>query len=334
MKKSQIELIPAQISFIKKYISSFNLKDWKLTIAGSAGSDRKFIRIKNKNNKESFILIIWDKTDPDWKRFINIQREVITIIPFLPKIYGYDEELSLILEEDLGNLTLKRYCYLPSTNKKRLEEIYKKVIDALIIWQKINPIASNTISQRTMDFEMFLWESNYFTRHCVLEFFGKSDLIKKEWEVERVNIAKAAAIFPQVCIHRDFQSENILISNNSIKFVDFQGARLGPAEYDLCSLLYDPYISIINNSLRKKLIDYYISKTSLIVDYSSIRICAIQRLMQALGAYANLYIHKGKERFLKYIPVALKRLQELAKQDPELPFLTTIVTECLKVKKN
>jgi aminoglycoside/choline kinase family phosphotransferase len=233
----------------------------------------------------------------------------------------------LILEEDLGALTLKR---MGEEFPEKIEPMYRSVLDALVQWQEMSIPAGSVIAARSMDMEVFLWESNYFSLHCVTEYFGCDSMLDPDWEKERKEIAEEASMLPKVCIHRDFQSENILIHYNAVRFVDFQGARLGPAGYDTASLLFDPYIPILGADIRDRLFAYYASKTSTSISKEAFYLCAVQRLMQALGAYGNLSIHKGKERYRHFIPIAIDRCLEAVEKSQRFPKLQEILTACRK----
>lgn len=329
MASDTIRLSPAQVQFLKNTIPAFTAAGWTVVSAGRAGSDRRFVRVKTKRGSESYVLVIWDSSDPDWKRFISIQRDISSHLEILPAMYAYDEELGCIVEEDLGAVTLKKYCSRP-VPKGRLERVYRNVLDSLALWQRLDPGISTAIGSRDMDIEMFLWESEYFSVHCITEYFGGENLLSDGWEKERLRIAQEAASFPRVCIHRDFQSENILLRGRMVRLVDFQGARRGPAAYDVASLLYDPYVAVLTPALARRLFAYYRSVAPLDVPQRSLRICAMQRLMQALGAYANLSIHKGKQWYQAFVPVALKRLAGVVGEDDEFPVLKQGVSACCR----
>ena len=118
-------------------------------------------------------------------------------------------------------------------------------------------------------------------------------------------------------VHRDFQSQNILILGGQAHLIDFQGLRPGLAHYDLASLLYDPYVSFLPAE-RAELIDFYLGLGNRLdlgatrAEFDEIyRLCAVQRLMQALGAYGFLGLVKGKAQFLAFIPIALASLREV-----------------------
>jgi N-acetylmuramate 1-kinase len=320
---------PAQTQFLAQHMADFQPSQWSVVEAGFAGSERRFLRIRENKEGKSFILILWDSHDNDWNRFIAIQRELRDAVPFLPEILASDEVHGLILEEDLGDTTLKSHVF---GHPEALESAYFLVLDALVQWQNIATMTSAVIASRSMDLEVFLWESRYFATHCVSEYFGCDALLTKEWEKERMQIALTASSFPKVYIHRDFQSENIMLHNDVVRFVDFQGARLGPAGYDVASLLFDPYVPQLDEVLSGKLFDYYQKKTRFSMSEDSFYICTLQRLMQALGAYGNLSIHKGKERYRQFIPLAIDRCLKIMEKFPRFPELQKILRTCRETK--
>jgi aminoglycoside/choline kinase family phosphotransferase len=182
-----------------------------------------------------------------------------------------------------------------------------------------------------MDTDTFLWESDYFAQHCVTKFFAKEELLTSAWEEERKRMAARAAGFPKVNMHRDFQSENIMIRRGRVRFIDFQGARLGPAHYDAASLIFDPYIDQLGPGSVEGLINYYLAKkgASSDSDKNDFYVCAAQRLMQALGAYGNLSIHKGKPQYRQFIPIAIERLAYVFNNFlPDYPAMRELVNGC------
>ena len=125
-------------------------------------------------------------------------------------------------------------------------------------------------------------------------------------------IAERLATFARVLVHRDFQSQNIILRHGQAHLIDFQGMRPGLAEYDLASLLYDPYVHLTAPE-RAELLRFY-GATAEVDDAAfaeKFRLCTLQRLMQALGAYAYLGLVKGNRVFLAHIPVALRSLGEV-----------------------
>jgi aminoglycoside/choline kinase family phosphotransferase len=175
------------------------------------------------------------------------------------------------------------------------------------------------------DATLYRWEQNYFFENCLGRVFGL--------EPERLSelaalpafheIAEQLAQRPRVLVHRDFQSQNIIIRNGQAHLIDFQGMRPGLAEYDLASLLFDPYVSFTRAECEEALADYEAMRAAAGQPVASdsraiFRLCGIQRLMQALGAYGFLGLVKGNKAFLDHIPAALQSLRSLVGEIPEL----------------
>jgi hypothetical protein len=164
-----------------------------------------------------------------------------------------------------------------------------------------------------------LWEQGYFFENCLGNFFKvPADEIAALASLPALHEAAARlASLPRVLVHRDFQSQNVMISGGMAWLIDFQGMRFGLGQYDVASLLYDPYVELSDHE-RSELLDYYktrLAQRGAIVsgDFDAIyQWCALQRLMQALGAYGFLGLKKDRPEFLTHIPTALRSLREVA----------------------
>ena len=141
-------------------------------------------------------------------------------------------------------------------------------------------------------------------------------------------------------MHRDMQSRNIMVNahgqssatpddGNSVSistvkegryyFIDFQSARRGPLQYDLASLLIDPYINL-DESIQEELLAYCADEVHRLTQFdqekfiTGYRHCAVTRNLQMLGAFGNLTINKGKTHFEQYIPTAVASLKKNLKK--------------------
>lgn len=321
------DLTPAQLDFLAEHVPGFAPERWTAETAGRAGSDRRFVRVRDTGQAgTSYILIVWDSGDPDWDRFLTVARGVADRLDVLPVVHAADPRHGLILEEDLGSITLKRLC--AEGDSETVMAAYRRVLECAAQWHALGASAGEAVAERAMDREMFLWETGYFADHCVQDYFGRERLLGPAWEREREELAAAAACLPRACMHRDFQSENILIAGDRVRFVDFQGARMGPREYDLASLLLDPYVEVLDENAVAGLLDHYRDVSGADIPVHAFDTAAAQRLMQALGAFGNLSIHKGREWYRSYIPVALERLARLLARNPRYPTIAAIVEEC------
>jgi aminoglycoside/choline kinase family phosphotransferase len=133
-------------------------------------------------------------------------------------------------------------------------------------------------------------------------------------------------------MHRDMQSRNIMVNNNLFYFIDYQGGRIGPIQYDLASLLIDPYVEL-PRSVQIELLNYCVEMLSSIISLdpqnflACYKYCAITRNLQILGAFGYLSRVKGKKYFEKYIPKAIKSLKYnlSALENTEFPGIKSIV---------
>jgi N-acetylmuramate 1-kinase len=171
------------------------------------------------------------------------------------------------------------------------------------------------------DEELYLWEQNYFLDHYVVGFRGinpASEIYSESHEALR-RLRKGLDKEPRALVHRDFQSQNVLIKDGAAWLVDYQGLRLGLPEYDLASLLLDPYTEMLDSE-REELLNYYaaITRRPLIDVERNYYRCAAQRLMQAIGAYCNLSKNLGKPHFRQHIPAAVTRLSDILERDSSL----------------
>ncbi|MBW2641688.1 MAG: phosphotransferase [Deltaproteobacteria bacterium] len=166
-----------------------------------------------------------------------------------------------------------------------------------------------------------------------LRNYLEMDISFKDLENEFRSLADRALEFSvNGFMHRDMQSRNIMVKNNRFYFIDFQGGRLGPIQYDLASLLMDPYVEL-SFRVRNLLLNFSVQTLSSVLNVdpddflSGYKYCSITRNLQILGAFAYLSRIKGKRYFEKYIPHAIKTLTHnlSAFKNREFPKLESLV---------
>lgn len=144
-----------------------------------------------------------------------------------------------------------------------------------------------------------------------------------------IDLASELAALPRFLVHRDFQSRNVMVRDHGIFLIDYQGLRWGRPEYDLASILLDPYVDL-SAPQREHLLRFYHSayREDPWEEFVDIYLkCAAQRLMQALGAYGNLGRNLGKAEFLNFIPVALPRLVDVLREGNLLPGIRDLLQQ-------
>ncbi len=315
--------------FSEKILHNFfqkPLKELESELIGTGGSDRKYFRLADKG--KTAVLMVCSAEDPDYERHIEYTEFFSRHDLQVPEMFETDREQKQALFEDLGDLSL--YTWLKCRRESEMiESIYRKVLDILVrLHSTVN--SNNTecplLVSRIFDYEHLRWETGYFMDRFVSGLLGMTISDRNKLEEEFHRIAETVDSFPKAVVHRDFQSQNLMITKNGIpRIIDFQGARMGPPAYDIASVLWDPYYRL-DDDMRERLVQHYIAirkdGSSNGMDDNEFRysllLCRLQRHMQALGAYGFLAKVKGKKYFLKHIPQAMEYLTEeaaLARED-------------------
>ena len=193
--------------------------------------------------------------------------------------------------------------------KMTLEE-YVKVVEALAAFNALGA-ADDLPANLTAPFDAatWKWEHDLFAKHCLGTRFGRTMSDAVAAELRRV--ADVLEQEPKALVHRDFQSTNVLWKGDRLSFIDFQGMRLGPAAYDVASLVYDPYATFTEGE-RRALVALYAKKSGRGEEFAKVLpFAAVQRLVQCLGAYGRL-ASVGQPQFGKFVLPALENLLDAA----------------------
>lgn len=241
-------------------------------------------------------------------------------VPAIVAEQSLPNDCGACLTEDLGTLDLLSLKNAPEEEKL---EAYRRAIDTLIPFWQLKP---DWELQPAFDAPMYRWEQEYFAEHFIGRHLGmNAENFLSHSALQ--DMAEWLATLPRVPVHRDCQSQNIMLKDGQAWLIDFQGMRLGLAEYDLASLLYDPYMELGMNT-RRAILRYWCEQSGLPLCPDVFAACAMQRLMQALGAFANIGYNMGKSWYLEQIPAALTALHHVIDNtQPGSP--ATAVAACL-----
>jgi len=293
------------------------------------GSDRKYYRIRFGADV-SLILVKYRVDRGENARFVAIANFLSGIGINAPLIYFHDEEQGSIWLQDLGDEDLWHHR---TENWEIRGELYRRALDEILILHKTDPeVRLPPNGPPEFDASLFRWEQEYGFQNCFhLCFRVEEGRIRDIADRPAfTSLTEQLAAYPRMLIHRDFQSQNILICDEQAYLIDFQGMRPGLGAYDLASLLYDPYVAL-SSAEREQLIDYYLEG----YEYRGTREefidlflrCALQRLLQALGAYGVIGVRRQKPEFLRHIGPAIENLREVASLLPGFSFFEDFLTE-------
>ena len=263
----------------------------RVEFMGARGSERVFFRC------DKGVIVLYDDGNRDENGLYAGHARWLKSkgIP-VPDVLADDPQRKTLMLADAG-----------SERKMSLEE-YVKVVETLV---KFNALGGESDLPRMLsgfDDETWEWERNLFEKFCLKANFRREmpEAVRKEFE----RVAEILEKEPKALVHRDFQSTNVLWKGEDLAFIDFQGMRLGPAAYDLASLVYDPYVKFTEGE-RRALIALYAKKAGREDFVKVLPFAAVQRLSQCLGAYGRL-ASVGQPQFSKHVLPALENLLDAA----------------------
>ncbi len=325
---------------IENKLSSLLLKSKGVEVISTqqlppSGSNRKYYRLTTNN--ETFI----GAYNPDPKEnlaFIHFSKHFNNCKLNVPQVIADEINNNIYILSDLGDTTLFSFIEENRSDgnfNKNLLNIYKRVLDDLIKFQFVGGKEldySFCYPRARFDKQSMMWDLNYF-KYYFLKLakvnFDEQDL-ENDFEVFVNYLSKADCKY---FLYRDFQSRNIMLKDDTLYYIDYQGGRKGPLYYDVASLLYDAKANIPDN-YRQELLNYYINKVSenIKVDETEFKsyyyAFVLIRIMQAMGAYGFRGFYEKKEHFLKSIPYALKNLEWLLNNielNVNIPTLTNLL---------
>jgi len=293
------------------------------------GSDRHFYRFTWAGNAHPpIVLMVYTMARRDNPKFVPSTFRLAAMGVNVPKIYAFCEQRLCVWLQDLGPDDLHAH-HLEDWHARR--PLYEATLrEAAKIHSVMeSSLTAEEIAAMEPEFNegMYEWEQNYFIEHFVNGHLNRDVTDHAGAYAALTQLRQRLGQLPRCLVHRDFQSQNVIMRDGAAWLVDYQGLRPGLAEYDLASLLFDPYV-VISRSERHDLLSYYAELRGLkLPELREIfYLCAAQRLMQALGAYGNLYRNMNKQHFEQHIPAGVRNLVTVCEEAPELAPLLTLFT--------
>ncbi len=262
---------------------------------GARGSDRSFWRFVHGD--ERAVAIKYDDTArPENARYSAHAHLLEAAGVPVPRVLADLPGRKALALEDCGGDSLEIRAARKGVD---LVKLYAPVVKALrTMHEKGTELAIDATLEPSFGPDLYAWERDLFETYCVKSRYGY-DRMPDDVRADLETVATELARQRPVLVHRDFQSSNVLYRpDGTFAFIDFQGMRLGAAAYDLASLLYDPYVPLDDKS-RQALARLY--------PVDRLAFGAVQRLVQALGAYGRL-ASVGQPQFERHIPRALGNL--------------------------
>lgn len=298
------------------------------------GSTRSFYRVR-LNPDGAGVIFIHYRHDQRENSYYAAQTAFMQRIGVrVPQLLHHDADRGYILMEDLGERDLWHYR---RENWEKRRAYYLKTLVMILRLHNTgpqDPLVAGVPLMEAFDLELYRWERNYFLENFVRAVCGIAleDSTAAALENELARLAVRLREPATGLVHRDLQSQNIMIMHDAPVLIDYQGMRYGNPCYDLGSLLYDPYVTF-TEAERQALLQYYYEGLSPAPyppkSFQEIfQLASAQRLMQALGAYGFLGLRGGRSQFLTHIPAGLANLIEVTQLTPHLPRLGQLARHC------
>jgi aminoglycoside/choline kinase family phosphotransferase len=287
---------------------------------------KTYIRVEGTNKEEN-------------SAFIYLSQHFASKGLPVPQVYWVSEDEMTYTQEDLGDLLLfDAIRHGRETGEFSVEEkdLLARTLRALahiqikgaedVDWSYCFPVPA-------MDERSIRWDLNYF-KYCFLkgtkiEF--SEPLLEDEFDrLTALLLAQPADSF----LYRDCQSRNVMIKDGQPFFIDFQGGRRGPTQYDVASFLWQAKANI-PAALREELIELYLNELQSLLPSldkqawkDALPHFVLFRTLQVLGAYGYRGFFERKQHFIQSIPNALRNLRAVLEcVGDDYPYLCTIASQ-------
>ena len=328
-------------------------------LSGDA-SNRRYYRLELKTGPVSSLILMQLADPEDFKSseeamggtsadvqelaFLNVRRPLAQAGIPVPALYFYDEAAGLLYLQDFGDVTLWYACAEGGTSAVR--RYYPAAVDTLVqihLHLTASKADGCQAFSRSFDVPLLTWEFEHFLEYGVWVRRDKRPMCadhEKRIRDAFSTIAEWMACQPRVFTHRDFHSRNLMVDGDRLGVLDFQDALLGPATYDLASLLRDSYVAL-DEAFVDEMIDRYIAgmraglapdvqARMLLTDRAEFRrlfdFTSIQRNLKAAGRFVYIDRVKGNPKFLADVPRTLGYVRTNLEKYPEFSSLLRHLT--------
>lgn len=279
-------------------------------------SNRRFYRVRTMPVDGSPATLVAMSSPPDLERndaFEHLARVFLAGGIGVPEIHAVERARGYLLLSDLGNYPLIDAYRQPGTHA-----VMPAAIDTLIRLQQVSDPGIDPYTRQRFRDELAIYR-----QWCLDALLGMPAPAGLDAVFEQLVAATDAQ--PRCCVHRDYHCRNLLLRDDgTIGVVDFQDALIGPATYDLASLLRDCYHRFAEFEVAHWR-DHYLDRTPLPVDRDTfardLDFVALQRQLKAVGIFARLKLRDGRATHLAHIVPVLTRIGELAAGYAELATL-------------
>ncbi|MEE9462459.1 MAG: RNase adapter RapZ [Bacteroidales bacterium] len=257
----------------------------------------------------------------------------------VPELYAVQEEKGIYLLEDLGDLMLK---HLVDQDREegsfpgKVRPFYHSTLEHLLRFQVEGHAGldySVCVPRMEFDRQSVLWDMNHF-KYFFLNLLGipfDEQKLEDDFQFFASYLMNASR---DHFLYRDFQARNILVRDEALFFIDYQGGRMGALQYDVASLLFEARVDLPSD-FRVELLQYYLEKLGRVNKNDAEEFqkyyygFVLVRILQAMGAYGIRGIIENIPLFLQSIPFAIQNIEWLLDKSLVLEGMPEL-TKCLQ----
>ncbi|MEW5967703.1 MAG: phosphotransferase [Pseudomonadota bacterium] len=290
--------------------------------ASADASFRRYFRVSlNQGGAKGRDYIVMDAppAHEDCRPFVAVARLFRDAGVHVPEVLAQDLDQGFLLLTDLGHTT-----YLSALNESTARELYLASNDALVrIQQASRPGVLPEYDRALLTRELMLFPEWYVAKHLGV---AMTDLQKTVLDTVFERLLANNLAQPQVYVHRDWHSRNLMVSDPNPGILDFQDAVYGPITYDLASIYRDAYIQWDEEMQLDWVIRYWekarAARLPVRQDFGEFwrdfEWMGAQRHIKVLGIFARLYHRDGKDGYLKDMPLVMHYLRKVCERYDEL----------------
>lgn len=292
----------------------FNEKVLQTQQLAPSGSERVYYRITGTSHSA---IGVFNNNISENEAFFSFSFSLAKSEVAVPSIYTIAKDRKHYLLSDLGNTTLYDYLSEENHSPKALCQVKNAILNLLKIQTEGGKHIdfSKCYPREYFDRQSIMWDLNYFKYNFLKITHTAFDeqALENDFDILANELLKAPTGY---FMYRDFQTRNIMLHTDKLWFIDYQGGRKGPLQYDLASILFSPKTGL-NNIQRETLQDVYLNQLETLQktdreQFTRIYyLFALARILQALGAYGFRGIIEGRLGFRRSIPTALQNLSYL-----------------------
>ncbi len=242
----------------------------------------------------------------------------------VPATEDVDGGRGVVLQQDLGDRTLQEALRAGAPDSRR-DALYREAVDEIAQLQLRSLAGPQKADcfRIAFDIEKLSWELHYFLKHFVEGYLG-ADLSVEDRAVLSESfhqLSQEIASWPRVLCHRDYHSRNLMLHGERLYWIDFQDARMGPATYDLASLLRDAYVDVpegLREELKERLRQKALPDEPREVYGRRFDLMCVQRNLKTLGTFGFMATVRQNPIYLQYIPRTLEHARHNLSRYPEL----------------